>query len=305
MLLYNFFSVSSLSLVNCCVFASFFPIDIGYFQCYNLYNRTSEVRSISKLQERRNKIIEILSETPICSTQQLADATNVSTETMRKDLEALQSKGSIIKVHGGVAKSNTNGQEIPFDLRVSSHLDAKHKIALKAVDLISPNETVLIESGTTNLELAKQLITKPKLLETLIIITNSFPIASLFDGGRKCKKMFFLGGWVNINQYSALGSKTAEMIKDFHVSKAFLSAAAISRHNILTAYYDYDAAFQQNALEAAQEVILLVDSSKFGETAVFNVGNLSEFDYLITEYPLSDDESNYMKANNINYIYAG
>ena len=101
---------------------------------------------ISKLDKRRNEILSILSEVPISSSQQLADMTNVSNETIRKDLDALADKGLIIKVHGGVALASGNANEIPFDQRVSRNSDKKRAIAQKAFSLIEPNDTILLES---------------------------------------------------------------------------------------------------------------------------------------------------------------
>ncbi len=80
---------------------------------------------ISKLDKRRKQILTILSKVPISSTQQLADLTKVSNETMRKDLDALSDEGLIIKVHGGVALAGGSTAEIPFDLRASKNVVQK------------------------------------------------------------------------------------------------------------------------------------------------------------------------------------
>jgi len=258
----------------------------------------------SKLDKRRKKILSILSEIPISSTQQLAKATNVSNETMRKDLDALSDEGHIIKVHGGVALAHGTTAEIPFDLRAAKNAAQKREIAKAASGLIEVGDTILLESCTTNLELARVLIKDPDLLETLVVITNSFSIASLFDRGTKCRRMFFLGGWINPEQYSVLGPQTARMLSDFHVSKAFLSGAALSRQFILTGYYDADVDFQKSALNAAQEVILMIDNSKFEQTAIYTVAPLSQADYLITDRLLTEDEQAYIDRENIHYIHA-
>ena len=89
----------------------------------------------NKLQLRRRKILDLLSQVPISSTQQLAESTDVSTETMRKDLDALAEEGRIIKVHGGVALANI-ASEIPFDLRAKENVNLKIKIATVAARLV-------------------------------------------------------------------------------------------------------------------------------------------------------------------------
>lgn len=258
----------------------------------------------SKLDTRRKKILTLLGEVPLSSTQQLAEEIGVSTETMRKDLDILAENGMILKVHGGVALASGQVSEIPFDLRATHHAREKRIIAKSAVKLVCPEDIIILESCTTNLELAKELLAIPELLESLIIITNSFSIASVFDGGRKCKKMFFLGGWVHPQQYSCRSSQTITQLKQFHVSKAFLSGAALSDNFIVSGYYDEDVAFQKAALAAAQESILMIDHSKFEQTAIFSIAPLSKFDYLITDKKLDDKDIDYLSEHGINYIKA-
>lgn len=244
----------------------------------------------NKPDMRRKKILDILAQVPISSTLQLADAVKVSLETMRKDLDALALEGLIIKVHGGVALANMAVSEIPFDLRATMHAAEKRQIAQAALCLIQKNDTMVLEGCTTNLELAKALILESKLAETLVVITNSFSIATVFEGGHKCQKLFFLGGWVHPAQYSVQGYQTVKMLGDFHVNKAFISGAAISEDLILTGYYDDDVAFQKRAIASAKETVLMVDSSKFGQTAILSVAHLSELDYLITDKVFDKDE---------------
>ncbi|MDL2301746.1 DeoR/GlpR family DNA-binding transcription regulator [Lachnospiraceae bacterium OttesenSCG-928-D06] len=259
---------------------------------------------ISKLDKRRNEILSILSQIPISSTQQLAEETGVSTETMRKDLDFLAEEGLILKVHGGVALTGGNTAEIPFDLRATKNSAAKKRIAQNAATLIESQDVIVLESCTTNLELAKELVNYPELLESLIIITNSFSIASIFDGGRKCKKMFFLGGWVNPTQYSCRGHQTTITLQEFHVSKAFLSGAALSKDFILSGYYDEDIAFQKAAFHAAHKTVLMIDHSKFDQTAIFSVAPLSDFNYLITDKKLSKEALDYLSTHKVSYIKA-
>jgi DeoR/GlpR family transcriptional regulator of sugar metabolism len=268
---------------------------------YFLSNIKKE-NNMTKPEKRRKQILSILADVPISSTQQLAETIGVSNETIRKDLDFLSKEGKILKVHGGVSLTTGNINEIPFDLRAAKNASQKKAIAHQAVSLIQKEDTILLESCTTNLELAKALLLLPEILETLTIVTNSFAIMSLLEGGQRCKHIFFLGGWVNPSQHSTIGHKTAMLLKDFHVSKAFLSGAALSTQFILTGYYQDDVEFQQTALSAAQEIILMIDSSKFGQTAVFSVTQLSNFDYLITDKVLSSSEIAYLTSANVKYL---
>jgi DeoR/GlpR family transcriptional regulator of sugar metabolism len=255
-----------------------------------------------KLDARRKKILDILAQIPISSPLQLAEAAKVSSETMRKDLDALALEGLIIKVHGGVALANAAVSEIPFDLRATMNASEKKQIARTALCLIQKNDSIVLESCTTNLELAKALTIESELLETLVVITNSFSIATVFEGGRKCRKLFFLGGWVNPAQYSVLGYQTTKMLSDFHVNKAFISGAALSEDLILTGYYDDDVVFQKMAINSAKETILMIDSSKYGQAAILSVAHLSELDYLVTDKALNQDERKLIAQTGIKIV---
>jgi DeoR/GlpR family transcriptional regulator of sugar metabolism len=251
---------------------------------------------------RRKKILNILARAPISSPTQLAETVKVSSETMRKDLDALALEGLIIKVHGGVALTNMTASEIPFDLRVTMNAEGKKRIARGALCLIQKNDSILLESCTTNLELAKALTLEPELPETLVVITNSFSIATVFEGGRKCRKLFFLGGWVHPAQYSVQGYQTVKMLGDFRINKAFISGAALSEDLILTGYYDDDVAFQKSAIASAKESILMIDSSKFGQAAVLSVARLSDLDYLVTDKVFDEEEGRAVAQTGIKIV---
>ena len=249
----------------------------------------------NKLHARRKLILDTLGQIPICTIQYLSETAKVSTETIRKDLGALANEGLIVKVHGGAALANGTSA-IPFGERATHHAREKKRIVKAAVALIASGDTVILESCTTNLELAKLLLTDTDLLETLTVITNSFPVAELFENGKKCRELFFLGGKVYADQRNTHGSQTAGMLKEFRADKAFLSGAALSGKNILSAYYEDDALFQKAAIEAADKIILMIDHSKFEKTAVFSVADLSLFDYIVSDKLLSPQEQSRMES---------
>lgn len=237
----------------------------------------------SKPEKRQQQILEILKNTPIATRIQLAQATGVSTETIRKDLETLQKQGYIVVIHGGAALANSPAADIPFDRRAKKNVDLKRKIAHTAINLIEKDEVIILESATTSLELARVLLQKPKLLETLTIITNSISILSLLDGGSLCKKLHFLGGEVATTEYATKGLATVNQLKQYHADKAFVSGAAISELNDLTSHLQEDVALQQQMIQSATESILLFDSGKVQQSAMYTVYPLKDFDYMISD----------------------
>jgi len=236
-----------------------------------------------KIEKRRKAILDLLSQVPISSTAQLASAMEVSTETMRKDLDALADEGMIIKIHGGVALANSTPGDAPFDLRTQWNIDEKRKIALAASTLIAENDSIIIESSTTGLELAKVLLDQSELLKTLVIITNSLSIAALFDGGAKCQKLFFLGGWINPAEHATRGYHTQTAMKDFCVNKSFISGAALGNDMVLTSYLDEDMIFQRQAIQCAKETVLMIHSAKFYKAAMFSVCPINQIAYVVSD----------------------
>ena len=258
----------------------------------------------SKLNARRKTILDLLSQKPISPTQELAAATDVSTETTRKDLNVLAEQGLIVKVHGGAALASGNNKQIPFDLRSTRNAPQKRQIAQKAITLIEEGDSLILEGCTTNLKLAEELTLMPDLLKTLVIVTNSFPIATVLEGGRKCQKLFFLGGLVNPTQYATQGNQTTEMLGNFHVNKSFLGGAAVSERFILTGYFDDDVMFQKMSILCARETVLMVDSSKFGQSAILSVAHLSEIDYLVTDKQLTEEETRILTEHGLKILLA-
>lgn len=257
----------------------------------------------NKLQQRREKILELLSGVPISSTQQLAIATDVSSETVRKDLDALAEEGHIIKMHGGVALANTVSA-MPFDLRAKENAEQKMKIGVAAAKLVEKGDAILMENSTSSMELAKSLMLDAEFLQTLVVVTNSFAIASLFSNGMRCQKLFFLGGWANLDEHATHGYQTVKMMEEANVNKAFISGAAFNDQLVVTGYYDDSVSFQQAALRCSEKAVLMLDSSKFDRTAFFTVSHLSSMDFLVTDKALSRDQALKIAALNVSYIHA-
>lgn len=258
----------------------------------------------SSVQQRRDAILKILSQIPISTTLELAQQTNVSCETIRKDLDALSKAGVIIKVHGGVALANSEPGEAPFDIRTSVNTEQKIKIAKAAVRLITPGNSIILESCTTCLELCKILLTQPELLETLIIITNSFSIATLLEGGKHCKKLFFLGGWCNSTEHATRGYHTTKFLDDCHVDIAFISGAALGKDMTLTSYLEEDMIFQRQALKSAQQTILLMDKAKFKNSAFFSVCPITAIHYVVTDLEAESDFARNLGKSKVNLVLA-
>lgn len=215
----------------------------------------------------------------------LAAELRVSSSTVRRDLEQLEQMGLVKRTHGGViwVGDKTSGtRPYAFDQRMGYQLDAKRAIAKAARALVSPGQTVLIDGGTTTFYLAQELLGQP-----LQLVTNSLPIANLFLNDENVE--LILTGGLMYPRYGVLLGPTAEhILSTIHTKTLFLSVAGV--HN--NALYNQNLLLVQSErkmMEQAQEVILLVDSTKFGQQALARLGDLSEVDTVVTDASLATE----------------
>ena len=241
-----------------------------------------------KVRERRDKILGALQLQSIMSVNQLAGQLNVSIETIRKDLAEMVKMDLVTRVHGGVGLTN-NSTSNTIEMVYQMNKPQKRTVASAAVELINPGGSIMLEDGSTCFALAQALrYTRPELLSTLTIITNSFNICSLMEMGSLCERLFFLGGLCDSGRKATLGHFAAQQMANFHVQQLFIAPAGISPTLNVVAYTAGDAAFQMEAIRCADEKILMTDKSKFLSSGCLNVAPLDSFDHIVTDMTVSN-----------------
>ena len=259
---------------------------------------------MDKIKARRQSIVKLLESAPMIPVSELAGLLGVTKETVRKDLTALEEQGLVVWRHGGAALTERNAAPIPYALRESFHKEGKRQIARAACALLQEGDSLLLESSTTTMALCQELLERPELLKTLTIVTNSFYITQLFEMGGLVKRLFFLGGWLTCSEGATQGQYTYEALQQFHPDKAFLSGAALNEEMQLTAYYENDMYFQQEAIRCAQCTILLLDKAKYLSTGLFAVSDLKSVRYLVTDAELPERVRERLRKRNVTFVLA-
>ena len=235
-----------------------------------------------KVKERRDKILSSLQLQNIMSVSQLAGRLNVSIETIRKDLAEMVKMDLVTRVHGGVGLTNSTPNS--YSVVYQMNKPQKRTVTSMAAELIKPGASIMLEDGSTCYTMAQTLrYTRPELLSTLTVITNSFAICSLLEMGEHCERLFFLGGLCDSGRKATLGHFAAQQMANFHVQQLFIAPAGISPSLNVVAYTASDAAFQREAIHCADEKILMTDKSKFLSTCCLNVAPLEAFDHIVTD----------------------
>ncbi len=232
------------------------------------------------VDERRSKILQLAEQAGFVSLHRLVSELGISESTVRRDLDALDATGQIQRTRGG-AVFLADAQP-DFDARRQLATLQKQRIARRVVQMIGEGETVLLDGGTTTLEVARQLTGK-----TLQVLTNSLPIAALLMN-RPEIELIFIGGYVYPRTGVALGDQAIQALRRLHVNRLVMGTGGITEEGL----------FNSNALlvdterqmiDAADRVTLVADSSKFGQRALSHLCALDVVDELVTDDGVSSD----------------
>lgn len=231
------------------------------------------------LDERREKIVKVLESKGFASLGDLQKELDVSESTLRRDLEALDGAGQIRRTRGGAAYVGESLTD--FDERVTAATAEKRAIAKAAVALIEPGEAVLLDGGTTTLEVARQLVGR-----SLQVVTNSLPIINLLAPQPQIE-LLIVGGYLHPKTGVALGRLAVATLKGMHVRRLFMSVGGITERGLYNSN-DLLVETELQMIEAADEVVVVSDSSKLGHSALAHLCSLEVVDRLVTDGGISD-----------------
>ncbi|WP_042414704.1 DeoR/GlpR family DNA-binding transcription regulator [Geomicrobium sp. JCM 19038] len=227
--------------------------------------------------QRQREILDLLSERGELSIHHLEEIFQVSSMTIRRDLGFLAEQHKIIRTHGGAMRYPALIHETEYSSKSMSQVIQKQKIADEALKKIKSQMTILLDSGTTTLQLAKRI----KERDDLTIITNDVSIMyELID----CPStVISTGGTIQKDVGSLLGPHAAQLLKNVNVDLCFTGIHAIHTEAGLTVPTLEKAQIKRMMIEAATEAWVLCDSTKLMKTSLAKVCNIDEIAGIITD----------------------
>lgn len=240
---------------------------------------------MSGITKRQLQVVELLETQERVSVADLARQFDVSEMTIRRDLEALEQSGAVSRVHGGAVRAQSRSYEPPFSARTTRRTDAKRRIAAAAVGLLGKGETVILDAGTTTLELAREMRGK----QELRVLAMSLHIANLLLDQPQITLML-CGGVVRFGELSLTGALAEQAFVDFSFDTYFISAGGIELSMGVTEYNPEDAAVKRAAFANARRRIAVVDGSKIGATAFARVCPVESLDMIVTDSSAPEDK---------------
>ena len=238
------------------------------------------------IAERQSRLRELLARRGMGDLDSLSAELQVSQSTVRRDIEMLEQGGLVERTHGGViwvGEKRDGARPYAFDQRMNYQLDAKQQIARAARPLVQPGQTILIDGGTTTFYLARELLGQP-----LQLVTNSLPIANLFlnDEQRRAGPHRRAG-------LPALRRAARPDGRDrpwpASTPRRCSSAPPASTKGSLYNQNSLLVQAEQRMMQQVQKVVLLADSSKFGQQALSALCRLDEIDMVVTDAGLSPE----------------
>lgn len=249
------------------------------------------------IEERQQQIIEHLQEYGRVTVKELCKLFQVSNVTIRSDLNELEERGRLIRTHGGAMISNQSSPEVPFNLRMKKHTEEKERMAEAAVSLIQDGEAVFIDGGTTASVLRFFLGEK----KDLTIITPNIEIAS-YLAHHTSLNIFVMGGFLKRESFSTLGTASANVIKEWNISKAFFGAYGFSDEHGLSDVHTGFIDQKKFIAGKARTKIGIIDSSKWGKVSLDTFISVEDLDVIISDKNAPEEMKKVMKKHGIQAI---
>lgn len=227
--------------------------------------------------ERHLEILKRIQDRGGIRVASLAKELNVTEETIRRDLERLDTEGKLRRIRGGALPLESDRRELPMSVRETVNLDKKRAIAALAVKHVNEGDVIALDASSTAREMARLLPDRP-----VTVISNSLSVASVLLNRAEIR-LICTGGFLDAPSMSFVGSLAEESLDRFHIKKLFFSCAGIDPVRGLSVTADEHAGIKKRMIDSADKVYLLADSTKFNTSAVEFFARLSDVDVVITD----------------------
>lgn len=253
-------------------------------------------------EERRRKILEVLDREGRVMVDDLVRRFKVSAVTARADLDALAERGSLVRSHGGAVRLISPAQDYPLKFKEGLHQAEKLRIAGVAVQLIQPGQTVLLDSGTTTGQVARQI--RMRKLKPLTVITNALNIAmelAEFQG----VSLIMIGGILRHVSNSFVGPQAERMLQDLHADHCFLAVDGLDPETGLSTPDVLEAQLNAQMIRISSQVTAVADASKFGRRSLSVICGVERIDRIITDERIAPETASALEARGVEVVVAG
>lgn len=234
---------------------------------------------------RRQKISMMMRESGSVQVAPLSAQFGVSMQTIRKDLHFLSERGVAARSYGGAISAQAIGftSEPAVEAKLTINIEEKQRIGKMAAAMVNPGDSIVLDSGTTTLEIARHLPGDAD----ITVVTNDFGVLAALSQ-KNGIKIVMLGGELRRRNMAFYGGQTVDALNDIHVDKLFLGVDGFDLERGITTHYEPEAMLNRKMAQAARAVIAVTDSSKFGRVCLHRILAAGDLDALVTDSAAPD-----------------
>ena len=255
------------------------------------------VMAIYSTAERHVHTMQILKEQGHTSVSKLSKELGVSEVTIRKDLRALEQRKLLVRTHGGAVLIDHYMYDLPFDEKSQHHAEEKRRIGKAAAERIEDGDTLILNAGSTTVQVARHLRGK----KNLTITTNSLHVAVELLSNLDVD-LLMMGGVVHPTTAAIVGPFAEKMLRQHSFRKLFLGGDGFDVDYGLTTTNALEAHLDRTMIQSAQETIAVMDASKFGRRGLSLICGLADVDTVITDNRVSDETVQRLKEHGIEVV---
>jgi len=246
--------------------------------------------------QRREGLKRYLLEHKSASVSEMAKRFQVSGQTIRRDFEALEKEGFLLRSYGGAMVKDRKAAYVSNTVKSGLFVDEKKAICHRAAELIYPDDCIFIDHSTTALALCEEIRHLP-----LTVVTNSYRVIGQLS---ECTgiQLICTGGTFQSGIEGFTGLETVRYLQQHCVDKAFISCRAIDPQRGVNDSYETIANVRQTVIENADSAILLADHTKFGKSGFITVCGLDKLDCIITDQPLDESWRELFQDNQVRIL---
>lgn len=256
------------------------------------------------VKERREKIATLAASQGHTAVTELAERFNVTQETIRRDLKALEKTGVLQRVHGGAVTTQTvqNGER-PYWASEKSHQSEKHMMASLALNLLPDDAcSIFVDSGTSTAAFATTMASHFN-GQRWTIVTNSLPVG-MNMAAAGIPGVNILGGTMRPYTRAVVGEQAIRTLGNLRADLAFMGTNGLSADHGLSTPDPTEAAIKRAMIASANTVVLLADSSKFGQDFLVTFADLADIDIVVTDPGISETYLNLLHSHNVKVVFA-
>jgi DeoR/GlpR family transcriptional regulator of sugar metabolism len=248
---------------------------------------------------RQSRILELVEKNERVSIGDIRKAFDVSEMTVRRDLAYLEESGYVTRLHGGVMARRKLFLDATFSQKLKEHVDEKKLIAAAAASLVESGENIILDTGTTTLYIAEELV---KLDLSVTVATTSLAVASaLFNSNLE---VLIFGGFLRREIPDLFGPLTERNLQEFHAHTLFMGCDGLSAED---GFYSSDlhiSKIEEGLVAIADRVVVVTDSSKFGKKSFARIAGVEEVHAVITDRGAPDSLVRALRARGVEVIIA-